>query len=154
MEMDASTRVLVALPFYLVGRGGDRKARGALSSWSLFARTLLGTLRFPACCVASTLFTMSAPSSTPSNVPSDDDNWQGFTSSLITSLPTLQSSSGSMVSSPPSQPSSSGSSGKFNSFTFVGASLTGGGGSKRTLLIMPQARIDRLCLGLVGTNKF
>jgi len=70
---------------------------------------------------------MSAPSNAPSLL-SDDDNWQGFTSSLITSLPALQpSSSGSATTSPPSQPSSTGSSGKFNSFTFVGASLTGGG---------------------------
>jgi len=70
---------------------------------------------------------MSAPSNAPSLL-SDDDNWQGFTSSLITSLPALQtSSSGSATTSPPSQPSLTGSSGKFNSFTFVGASLTGGG---------------------------
>ncbi len=70
--------------------------------------------------------TMSVP---PSSAPtlSADDNWQDFTSSLLTSLPTLQASSGSSVSSPPSQPSSAGSSGKFHSFTFVGAAVSGGG---------------------------
>ena len=97
--------------------------------------------------------TMSVP---PSSTPtlSADDNWQDFTSSLLTSLPTLQASSGSSVSSPPSQPSSAGSSGKFHSFTFVGAAVSGGGSRRALLITQPRSGFERLCLGLVGSNKF
>jgi len=95
---------------------------------------------------------MSAPSSTPS-LPLDEDNWMDFTSSLITSLPTLQSSSGSTEPSP-SNPSSLHSFGKFNSFSFVGASISGGGTRRGLLITQQRSKFERLCLGLVGLNKF
>jgi hypothetical protein len=97
---------------------------------------------------------MSASCNSSPSVFPDDDNWQGFTSSLITTLPDMQSSSGSNVTSPPSQPSSTGSSGKFNSFSFVGTSLAGGGVRRSLLVMQPRSKLERLCLGLVGSNKF
>jgi len=138
---------------------GDRKARGTTGRHQPVAvHTFPGFAWFcSVCTVASSLLSMSTPSSTNPSVLLDDDNWQGFSALLISTLPPplVGSSSGSATSSPPSQPSSTDSSGKFNSFALVGASFTGGGGSKRALLItQPRSKFDCLCLGLVGTNKF
>jgi hypothetical protein len=87
----------------------------------------------------------------------DDDNWMGLMAGVTSSLTLTSGSATSPTLSTldTGSPASTSTSGKFNSFAFAGAAVSGGWGSKRTLVAMfPKSKFDRLCLGLVGTTKF
>jgi hypothetical protein len=80
----------------------------------------------------------------------DDDDWKGLSIGVSS---TLTSTSGS---SEPTRldPSSSSSSGKYNMFNFVGATISGGGPKRSLFHTSSIAKLDKVCLGLVGSNKF
>jgi hypothetical protein len=104
-----------------------------------------------------------ASSTPPSTLRLDDDDaWQGFASGFSSSLslvlapaPSLRSDASAVVS-PSAVPSStsSGSSGKFNAFTFVGASVSGGAVKRFLVHLCGAEEHEEVCFGLVGSTKF
>jgi len=87
------------------------------------------------------------------------DNWdQLLTASTEDVAPTpsalsIVPSLGSTVSPSSDSSSPSASSGEFQPFSAVGASLSGGGGRK-TLSLVYGGRLSELCCGVIGTSKF
>jgi hypothetical protein len=97
---------------------------------------------------------MSHPPSL-SLLTAEDDDWQGLTAGLTSSL-TLTTGSASTTTTPSTSgsPTLAANTGKFNSFTFVGSALSGGVSKRSLLATFPSSKYQRLCLGLVGSSKF
>jgi hypothetical protein len=98
----------------------------------------------------------------PSLLLDDVDAWQGLASdfsSSLTLVPTLgvSSSSDPSITAPPSaglSSLSSGASGKFNVFSFVGASISGGAVKRFLVHLKADDDHEDFCLGMVGSLKF